>query len=194
MKTNQKNQSKNSEMTLEKKNPGRKAAPKPRRLRYEFQMRTLLMTRFMKQLHEFMKFLNITNTGKILKQNIRHAFKAGYPILRIDYSKLILSLGNLPVAPGISVSSPTSGKLVFCWTDNSGIGKALATDQAFVAVYNRETQRWVYRLNTACRSLGHCRIDIKPTRGKRVQTYIGFISSDGKRVSNSLFTGEVNVL
>ncbi len=148
----------------------------------------------MNPLREFMKFLNITDTGKILKQNIRQAFKAGYPILRIDYSKLILSLGNLPAAPGISVSSPITGKLVFSWTDNSGIGKALATDQAFVAVYNRESQRWIYKLNAACRSLGHCRIDIKPIKGKRVQTYIGFISSDGKRISNSLFTGEVNVL
>ncbi len=194
MKTNQKNQNKNHEMSIESKNSQRNLALKPRRLRYEFQMKTLLMTRFMKPLHEFMKYLNIADMGKILKQNIRHAFKAGYPNLRIDYSKLILSLGNLPVAPGISVSSPTSGKLVFCWTDNSGIGKALATDQVFVAVYNRESQRWIYRLNSACRSLGSCRIDIKPTRAKRVQTYIGFISSDGKRISNSLFTGEVNVL
>jgi hypothetical protein len=193
MKTNQKNQNNSSEMSPETKKSQRKLALKPPRLRYEFQMKTLLTTRFMKPLHEFMKYLNITDIGKILKQNIRYAFKSGYPNLRIDYSKLILSMGNLPIAPGISVSSPKAGKLEFCWTDNSGIGKALATDQVFVAVYSRESQRWIYKLNAACRSLGHCRIDIRPIRGKRIQTYIGFVSSDGKRISNSLFMGEVNV-
>jgi len=30
--------------------------------------------------------------------------------------------------------------------------------------------------------------------GKPVQTYIGFMSADGKRISTSLFTGAVNVL
>ncbi len=109
--------------------------------------------------------------------------------LRIDFSKLIITQGILPLAPGISGSSPKEGKLLFRWTDDSGVGKSRADDQVFVAIYSRQAKKWVFNINAGKRSRGYCIIDLKWFNGKRLQTYIGFVSADGIWVSDSLLCG-----
>jgi hypothetical protein len=160
----------------------------------EFQVKTLLMIKFMRPLRDFMEQFHAVNPKKILRENIRNGFRNDHHKFRIDCTKIIFSKGNLPLAPGLSVSSPKSGKLVFTWTDNSGIGKCLASDKVFVAVFNRELKRWIFKSRAADRSTGHCSIGARPFSSKRVQTFIGFVSADGVRVSDSLFMGEVRVL
>ncbi len=160
----------------------------------ELQVKTLLMIKFMRPLRNFMEQMQIVSIKKMLKENIRNAFRNDHYKYRIDYSKLIFSKGNLSVAPGISVSSPKAGKLVFRWTDDSGIGHSRASDQLFVAIFNCTSQSWILKDGAAKRSEGSCSIHIRPSRGKRLQTYIGLVSADGMRVSDSLYLGEVNVL
>jgi Family of unknown function (DUF6266) len=160
----------------------------------EIQVKTLLMIKFMRPLRNFMEEIQIVSTKKMLKENIRNAFRNDHYKYRIDYSKLIFSKGNLSVAPRMSVSSPKAGKLVFRWTDDSGIGRCRANDQLFVAIFNCTSKSWILKQNAAKRSEGFCNIHIKPSISKRLQTYIGFISADGMRVSDSLYMGEVNVL
>ena len=70
--------------------------------------------------------------------------------------------------------------LEFAWTDNSGKGIALGTEKAFVEVYNEEKNHWLYALALATRSSGTCTLNANAFSGKAVQTYIGFISADGK--------------
>ena len=111
----------------------------------------------------------------------------------LTMSKLIITQGILPLAPGISVSSPKEGKLLFRWTDDSGIGKSRADDQVFVAIYSRRAKKWIFNLNAGERSRGYCRIDVKWFNSKRLQTYIGFASADFIWVSDSFYAGEVNV-
>lgn len=163
-------------------------------LNIELQVKTLLMIKFMRPLHKFMEEMQIACTKKMLKENVRNAFRNDHYKFRIDYSKLIFSRGNLPVAPRMSVSSPKPGKLVFRWTDDSGIGQSRASDKVFVAVFNCRSKSWILKRNAAKRSEGICSVYIKPFASKRLQTYIGFASADGLRVSDSLFTGEVRVL
>ena len=160
----------------------------------EFQVKTLLMIKFMRPLRKFMKQMQIVSTKKMLKENIRNAFRNDHYKFRIDYSKLIFSKGNLPVAPRMSVSSPKAGKLLFRWTDDSGIGRSKGSDQVFVAIFNCASKSWILRHKAAKRSEGSCSIHIKSSVSKRLQTYIGFVSPDGMRVSNSLYMAEVNLL
>jgi Family of unknown function (DUF6266) len=161
--------------------------------RFKFQLKTMLMTKFMKPLEDFMDQLNSVSFKKILNQNVRNCYSCDSPKLQIDYSKLIITQGILPLAPGISVSSPKEGKLLFRWTDDSGIGNSRADDQVFVAIYSRQAKKWVFNLNAGQRSSGYCRIDVKWFNSKRLQAYIGFESSDGIWVSDSFYAGEVNV-
>ena len=101
--------------------------------------------------------------------------------------------GDLPNVASAGVVSPSAGKLEFSWTDNSGKGNALATDKAFVAAYCEELKDWEYRLDLAARSAGTCTLDITPFSGKDVQTYFGFVSANGKDVTDTIFTGLVTV-
>jgi hypothetical protein len=87
-----------------------------------------------------------------------------------------------------------AGKLVFAWEDNSREGKAVSSDNAFVVAYCEELNHWIFRLNCATRNAGAYLLDVAAFREKCVQTYIGFMSADGVRTANSLYTGMVRVL
>ena len=131
--------------------------------------------------------------NKAFSDNIRNAITGAYPALVIDYSKVILSKGVLPNVNTVAAASTVTGKLAFTWTDNSG-GTVLPTDTAFVAAFCADLNRWIFAQNTAPRNAGTYSLDVTAFSGKAVQTYIGFLSADGQSVSNSLFTGQVNIL
>jgi Family of unknown function (DUF6266) len=120
-------------------------------------------------------------------------FTGVHPELIMDYTMVLLGRGDLPNAASPAVASPSAGKLEFTWTDNSGQGKALATDKAFAAAYCEEMNGWKYGLDLALRSAGGCTLDLTRFKGKAVQTYLGFISANGKDVADTVFTGLVNV-
>jgi Family of unknown function (DUF6266) len=131
--------------------------------------------------------------NKAFSDNIRNAITGAFPALAIDYSKVILSKGVLPNVNTVAAASTVAGKLAFTWTDNSG-GTILPTDTAFVAAYNADLNRWIFIQNAALRNAGTYSLDVTAFSGKAVQTYIGFLSANGQSVSNSLFTGQVNIL
>ena len=128
-----------------------------------------------------------------ISENIRNAIAGAYPAFAIDYSKIVLSKGALRNVDNVTAASTIAGKLSFTWTDNSD-QKTLPTDIAFVAAYNVDLNRWIYTEQAAPRNAGTYSLDVTAFSGKTVQTYIGFVSADGQNVSNSLFTGQVNVL
>jgi Family of unknown function (DUF6266) len=124
----------------------------------------------------------------------KDAITGVFPAFTIDFAKAVLSSGTILNADVASAASTAAGKVVFTWTDNSdGVG-ALSSDLAYVAVYNEQLKRWVQNSKIAARSAGTCTIDTPAFSGKTVQTYIGFMSADQKKISPSLFTGAVNVL
>jgi hypothetical protein len=159
----------------------------------EFHHKTLLMIKFMNPLRNFMDRIHVINAKQVLKENIRNAFRSDHYRFRIDCGKVILSKGNLPVALRMSVSSSRFGKLVFVWTDNGGIQKALPTDRLFVAIFNRESKTWIFKVNAAPRSTGYYSMEAGRFQGKPVQVYAGFVSLDSKRISTSLYLGEARV-
>lgn len=161
---------------------------------FEFQQKTLLMIKFMSPLRNFLDRIHVVSANKILKENVRNAFRSDHFRFRINSRKLIFSKGKLPLALRMSVSSPEFGKLIFSWTDNSGIHRALPTDRLFVAIFNREFKTWIFNAYATSRLACHYSMDTSGYQGKPVQVYAGFVSLDGKRISTSLFLGEVRVL
>jgi hypothetical protein len=117
-----------------------------------------------------------------------------YPAFVIDYAKVVLSSGTILNADVATAASTAAGKVVFTWTDNSDGEDALSSDLAYVAVYNEQLKRWVQNPKIAARNAGTCTLDVTAFSGKTVQTYIGFMTADQKKISPSLFTGAVNVL
>jgi hypothetical protein len=177
---------------------GRKG--KPNQAQLEQQAKFALMIKFLQPLSSLVKQTydsspaDMTGINKAISDNLRNAITGVYPAFTVDYAKVLLSKGILPDGGSPAAASTVAGKLTFTWADDSGTGDALATDMAFVAVYNEALNRWIFRQNTAARNAGTYTLDVTAFSGKPVQTYIGFISADGSSVSSSLFTGQVNVL
>lgn len=168
-------------------------------LELQQQAKFSLMNKFLRPLNallnETFKQVAVQMTGfnKAFSYNVKNAITGLHPDLAVDYTMVLLGRGDLPNAASPSAASSLEGKLDFKWTDNSGKGKALASDKAFVAAYNEELNKWKYSLDAAARRAGSCALDATEFKGKAVHTYIGFISADGKDVTDSLYTGLVNL-
>ena len=165
----------------------------------ENKLRAKRIHRLIGPLHGFIRMLykNQRNSGKALNKvfnrNIQTAIKGIHPKLSVDFSQLMLSVGTLPQALQISVCSPNPGKLVFSWVDNSGMAKAHATDQVFVAVYCKDVNIWIANPYAAERKDGYCVFGVDEFQGKAVETYLGFVSEELSRTSNSIYAGHVTI-
>jgi hypothetical protein len=123
---------------------------------------------------------------------MKHAVTGSYPAYTVDYSMALISRGDLPNAanPAATVAAHIVN---FAWADNSGIGRAKADDKAILAVYCADFNQTLYTTGSALRSAGADTLDVTEFAGKQVQTYIGFISADGKEIANSVYTGQLAV-
>ena len=120
--------------------------------------------------------------------------QAPIPDLAIDYSMVLLSRGDLPnVRSSAGRIACHAGQITSRWTDNSGTGLARPDDKAFLAVYCPEINQWICALNLTERSAGSHIFNAALFSGRTVHIYWGFISSDGKEVSDSLYVGAVPV-
>jgi hypothetical protein len=161
----------------------------------KFKLLTAFLLRVMPLMNITFKNLAVRMTGfnKGYSYNIKNVFTGEYPNLSIDYSLVLLSRGDLPNAGSPSAISSLPNRLEFSWTDNTRQGKALQTDKAFVAAFCEEKNDWKYELNVADRSTGRYSLDLKVFSGKSVHGYIGFLSSDGTEVSDSIYTGIIQI-
>jgi len=143
----------------------------------------------------FAQFANgMTGLNKALSYNLKNGITGTYPLFTIDYSVVLISRGDLPNADTAAAAAGTAGKVNFTWTDNSGTGKALATDTAMLVVYCADKNQSVYVLSGAARSAGTDVVNVPAFSGKKVQTWLSFVAADGSEIATSDFTGEVTVL
>ena len=156
------------------------------------------MYRFMRPLRPFLKeldklFCYTPAFDHVMNENMEYGFNGSYPTLRIDYPKVILTKGKLPNPPALSVLTLKPGKLIFPWTDDSGISESLPSDLLFIAVFNCKSRRWIFKVDVAERSACYYSMDATLFQGKPVQVYAGFISEDSHRISTSIYLGKVRV-
>jgi len=136
--------------------------------------------------------IRMTAFNSAMSYHIKFAITGTYPNYEIDYSLAQVSKGGLPnaIAPAAAVSGTD---INFTWTDNSGTGIALSTDQAIFAVYCADTRQTIYTTTGGARSAGSGSLNVSPMAGQTVQTYIAFISENGKDVATSIYTGELTL-
>ncbi|MBE7174187.1 MAG: hypothetical protein INR73_26665 [Williamsia sp.] len=133
---------------------------------------------------------DITAQNSAFAYNIQNALGGKSPDYVINYEKALISRGSLPNAdePGATTSD---GKIFFTWTDNSGMGKAAPTDTAVLLMYCKENSTAKYTWEGVTRSEGAAQIDVANYTGKTVQTWLAFLSADGKEAATSIYTGEL---
>jgi len=134
----------------------------------------------------------MTGFNSAMSYNLKNAVTGIYPDFTIDYGLALVSRGDLPNAIAPSAVA-AANNINFSWTDNTGTGSAKATDKAILAVYCPALKTTFYTTNGANRDAGTDTINVTNFAGQTVETYIGFISEDGRSIANSIYTGELTV-
>ena len=137
--------------------------------------------------------IKMTGMNSAFAYLIQNAVKGVYPSFTIDYSLALVSRGDLPNVPGPAVTVGAKSILTFSWTDNSVVGSAKATDQAIPVAYCPGLKQFVYSTLGGMRNEVTGDLDLSSFSGDVVETWIGFMSADGRSVATSIFTGEVTV-
>ena len=125
---------------------------------------------------------------------IANAITGTYPNYAIDPSKVMISRGGLAPALNASATASSGATVTFTWSDNSGSSAAGQTDKALLAVVNPEKSEAVFDIAGATRSDTTMNVNLPANWvGETVETYIGFISGDGKDIANSVYLGSIAI-
>lgn len=166
---------------------------------FDNQQQTALVTGLLKPVKEFIKvgFRNAPAEKRwdyysfATSVNKPGAIKGIYPDQEIDYEKVLFSLGNIPPPKNPAVVLNNS-ILEFSWTSDMDAEGTEADDQIMLIAYFPESMRALQQLS------GARRIEQKQTlrlpvftKETVIMTYMSFISDDRKKLSNSVFTGQV---
>ncbi len=73
--------------------------------------------------------------NKLTAASIKSAITGVWPNISVDYSQVLVGRGSLPNAQAPAAVAGAAGIVSWQWSDNSGLGKAVANDTAVLVVY-----------------------------------------------------------
>lgn len=171
----------------------------PSQAQLEQQLKFGLSIRFVQSMSGLLEMsfrnyaIKMTGINSALSYTLKNAVAGVYPIYNIVYSDVLVSRGDLPNVLGPAVVSGVGSLVSFSWTDNSGVGIAKATDKAILAGYCPAFNQCIYTTGSASRNALTDELNLSTFSGQLVETYIGFVSQDGRNIASSLYTGQVTV-
>lgn len=136
-----------------------------------------------------------TEFNAAFSYTIKNAVTGSYPSYALDFTKIVVSKGGLTQVTGATASwNNNSNEVKIDWTDNSGVGNALATDKAMPFIYNKAKGETIYDTAGATRTT-HTQSLTVPNdwEGDKVEVYLGMVSEDSKEVADSIYLGEVTL-
>jgi hypothetical protein len=133
--------------------------------------------------------------------NFHHALTGEYPDFGLDYTKAMVSRGNLPGAVNAACSSDEAGKVKLTWTNNAGGNMADDTDTVLALIFNPATHQAFYLLNAALRSDEEAVVSVPADfGGETVHCYISMMAIGSvlngqvkNSISNSTYAGNIVV-
>jgi hypothetical protein len=136
----------------------------------------------------------ITKTNAVMSHILKYALLGTYPDLRIDYRKVFISKGFLKYEKEANAIYQ-SKKVVFTWEyeGKNHFDWAKAGDKAILVIYCESLNECIYSVNLINRSVGTASFPVLKFLGHKVHTWIGFISANGKLISNSTYTGALYI-
>lgn len=130
--------------------------------------------------------------NEAVSYNKKNALQGEYPNISLDYTKVLMSMGSLPVAVNPSISQ-NGERITFNWEISASPASEYHTDRAMLVVYFPDIKE------TCCQLIGAKRIEgedviviSKEHINQRMEAYITFIKDNGKAVSNSVHAGSLN--
>ena len=132
--------------------------------------------------------------NRALSYNIKNAIGGEYPDLEIQYENLRFSRGDLIDAYQPQAVSEDPGQLQLSWTDNSDDGSASPDDRLIVACYSPERDAVFLNTDAAAREDESAVITMPEVwQGDVAETYIFFVSSDERMVSDTTYLGAIEI-
>ena len=125
--------------------------------------------------------------------NKKQALQGEYPNIGVDYSKVVLSYGELPGARDFSISKTETG-LIVNWNPESYAGGHDGDDILMIQLCFPLRKRGQSLLNASRRDAGSVFITLEEQRQiqEPIEAYACFKSADGQRISNSIYLGNIN--
>ncbi|AOM76380.1 DUF6266 family protein [Pedobacter steynii] len=143
--------------------------------------------------------LAVTGTDKneyneAVSYNKLNALQGEYPNISLDYTKVLVSMGDLPMAFNPAISQNADGnEIEFSWEVPADLSYQYDNDRAMLMIYFPALKVTCYHLIGSKRTEGKDTIRIDAAHaGERMEAYISFIKDDGKAVSNSVYAGSLN--
>jgi len=126
---------------------------------------------------------------------IRHIMQYAFndiPVPGINYEKVLISRGRLWNTQKATATA-VSNAINFTWTNDTGVGYAKPDDRCILVAYCEALNKCVFTKEGGERRFGEAKLMVPGFRSQKVHTWLGFISTDGTRIANSLYTGELTI-
>ena len=157
-----------------------------------------MVTEFLTPLNSVVSRYFGNNTGDKTRRNqamsylMREAISYVDPNLVWDYTKVLISRGDLL---GLNVAAAVVGaghSVDLTWTDNSNQGDAETTDKLVVVLYEPTSKTTVHSLNAGLRNQGTANVTVPAfLSGLTVQVWATFASTNDKLFATSQYLGTV---
>jgi hypothetical protein len=134
----------------------------------------------------------MTARNNALAVTVKEAIIGDYPNFEIDYSKVLISRGILETELNATVTS-AAGILTWKWDANEKRNGGDPKDQCIIVAFCPEYNHCAYQVHGPARSANEATLDVVPFMGKTVHTWLAFITEDGSKLSDSVFTGQLVV-
>lgn len=118
-------------------------------------------------------------------QNMPYALKGHYPDLEVDYSKVMVSKGKLPMARAATATA-TESNITINWMYDNRLDFSLRNDRVMALFFYPKTNSAIYFLSGAERSAGTQVFDIPAYESDgKAEIYLSFFAEDRLSVSDS---------
>ncbi|MBC7534464.1 MAG: hypothetical protein H7258_02075 [Ferruginibacter sp.] len=174
---------------------GKKSSKPPTQAQLIQQAKFTLLVRFVTTIGRLLTVtfkdsaIRMTGVNSAFAYNYDNAITGSYPAFSLDYSKVLVSKGQLHNAINPVVTTAGNGILKADWDYEAGVAMSNATDNCIVVVYCPELNQSVYKMAAGERSTRTAQINVANFNGRSVETWIAFITSDKIDVSSSFHTG-----
>ncbi|WP_276089835.1 DUF6266 family protein [Pedobacter sp. JY14-1] len=142
----------------------------------------------------------MTPFNKAFSQNRREAVTGVYPALSIDYAKVVFAQGRLLSVAAPVLATTVDAQIDVSWENNAPAPVVPADpldpndDKITLVVYCPLKQGWAIRQGAAERSAEGYDLQVPASwSGSVVHVWCYFVRSDGMKVSDSVYAGQLEV-
>jgi hypothetical protein len=171
--------------------------PQQESQRLKFTLMSGFLTPFYPILRHFYGSNSATQTrvNQAMSYHLKEAIIDDGTSFEIDFTKVVMTKGDLVGLENPQVTAAAGGVLNFTWVDNSGQGQAKDDDDLVIALFEETTKTSLYTLNGGERSSGNTDFTTPESLiGLNIHVWIGVASKDEKRYATSVYLGTVELL